>query len=254
MIAEQIALQLYTVRERTAQDMVGTLEELAAMGYRAVELAGYGGVPVSDLRAALNDLGLRAMGAHVPYDRLASEPERVVDELRSLGCDYAVLPQLPPERRSGPLVRELPAMFNAWGEQFRSAGLTFAYHNHDAEFVALPGDDGRCLYDTLLAETDPALVTFELDIYWVRYAGQDPLALLGRHPERFPLLHIKDMGENPDRADAPVGTGIIDWQAVLDAATGARWYIVEQDHPTDPLTDVSTSLRNLQQMVSDRAR
>ncbi len=252
MIQPQIALQLYSVRERTARDMVGTLRELAAIGYQAVELAGYEGLSVPELRAALDSLGLRAIGAHVPFDRFAMEPDRVLEDLQRLGCDFAVLPSLPPAQRIASQVHGLPSMLNGWGEQCRAAGLTFAYHNHDAEFAPVR-DEGTCLFDLLLAGTDPALVAFELDVYWVHFAGADPIALLRRYPERFPLIHAKDMAADPGRSDAPAGTGIIDWTAVLDAASGTRCYVVEQDHPTDALTDVTVSLRHLERILADGA-
>ncbi len=249
MIQPQIALQLYTVRERTARDMVGTLRELAGIGYQAVELAGYGGLPVPDLRAALDRLGLRAIGAHVPFDRFATEPGQVVEDLQWLGCEFAVLPSLPRERRSGVGVHGLPSMLNGWGEQCRAAGLTFACHNHDVEFAPVR-DDGTCLFDLLLAGTDPALVAFELDVYWVHFAGVDPIALLRCHPERFPLIHVKDMANASGRADTPVGNGSIDWRAVIDAAIATRWHVVEQDHPADALKDVAVSLRHLERILA----
>ena len=251
MQADEIALQLYTVRERAANDFLGTLREVAGIGYRAVELAGYHGVPVRELRSALDDLGVRAMGAHVAIGRFETEPERVAAELRELGCDFAVVPVLPAERRrSGAEARSLAAACNRWGERFQAEGLTFAYHNHDFEFDALPGEDGRTLFDILLAETDPALVFFELDIYWAAHAGVDPLMLLERHAPRLPLLHLKDMSPGAERADAPVGTGTLAWEPLLATALpGTRWYVVEQDNPSDAIADVTTSFRNLASLV-----
>ena len=250
MNRDQIALQLYTVRDRTAADMVGTLRELAEIGYRAVEFAGYGGVPVDRLRATLDDLGMRAMAAHVPYDRFDREPEEVCAELKTLGCDFAVLPFLAEERRGGTVAtRALAETLNRWGALCRAHELTFAYHNHAFELAPLPDDPGATMLDLLLAHTDPALVYLELDVYWSVYAGRDPLALLLEHPERIPLLHVKDMAATPDRTFAPVGTGVIDWAPLFAAAeAGTRWYIVEQDQSSDPMADVATSLRHLEVM------
>ena len=246
---DQIALQLYTLRERTARDMVATLRDLAEIGYRTVELAGYGGLTAPDLRATLDGLGLRAMGAHVAFDRFTLQFDQVLDELQGLGCDYAVLPSVPLEHRTGLRVRDLNATLNGWGERCRAAGLTFAYHNHAFEFTRRSADGGETMFDGLVADTDPALVAFELDIYWVRYSGIDPITLLQRDPLRFPLLHIKDMSGDADRADLPVGAGIIDWRAGFGAASAARWYIVEQDHPADALRDVAASLDHLRRLA-----
>ena len=100
MKIDQIALQLYTVREYTAKDFIGTLRELARIGYSAVEFAGYGGVPMAEMRAALDELGLRAIGAHVPYDHFDTRFREVVSELHTLGCEHAIVPWLRPEMRT----------------------------------------------------------------------------------------------------------------------------------------------------------
>ena len=251
MRADQIALQLYTVRAGTAGDFIGTLERLAGMGYRAVEFAGYGNVPPNELRAALDRLGLRAMGAHVRLDHFEGRLGETIDELRTLGCEYAVVPAVPQERRgSADAVRRLAQSFNRWAEECRSAGLRFGYHNHAFEFAPLDG--GQTMYDLLTAETDPALVALELDVYWAQHAGVDPLGLIRRHADRLPLLHVKDMAGDAERSDVPVGEGTLPWAEILAAgdAAGTRWYIVEQDHPRSPMEDVERSLRNLERMAA----
>ena len=252
MHADQIALQLYTVRERAAADLVGTLEALAGIGYTAVEFAGYQGVPVPDLRAALDRLGMRAIACHVPYARLADEPERTLDEVRTLGADFAIVPFLAADQRAdADAVARLAETFNGWGERCRAAELTFAYHNHAFEFERLQGSSGSTMFDILTEKTDPALVYLELDVYWAAFAGVDPLDLFRLHTGRIPLVHLKDMADTPGREDAPVGTGTIDWAHILAAAeAGARWYIVEQDNPRDPMVDVATSLRNAQALAT----
>ncbi len=250
---ESIALQLYTLRDLTAQDFLGTLHRVADMGYRAVEFAGYGGVPIPDLRAALDEYGLRAMGAHVPLAHFESRLSAALSELTLLGCQYAVVPWLPPERRVPDQAPDLASSFNRFAAAAQAEGLAFAYHNHDFEFAAVPGDAaGHTFFDVLVAQTDPALVGFELDLYWAAFAGVDPLALLHRLSRRAPLLHMKDMGPAPGRADLPVGNGTLPWSELLPAgaAAGARWYIVEQDHPTDLLADVERSLRYLESMAA----
>ena len=249
MNEDKIALQLYTVREHTARDMVGTLGRIAAQGYRAVEFAGFGGVPVADLRTALDDLGIRAVSAHLGLDDLQTNPERVLADLKALGCSYAVVAYIQEERRQNiEQVRQVAAILNRSGEICRDAGLRFAYHNHAFEFAPL---DGTTMFDVLLEETDPALVAFELDVYWLRYAGIDVVEMLRRLAGRVPLVHIKDMAADEERAPAPVGEGIFEWREVLDACAeaGVEWYIVEQDNPTDPMAEVERSLRNLEKLM-----
>jgi sugar phosphate isomerase/epimerase len=253
MNANQIGLQMYTVRERTSADMIGTLKELAEIGYTAVEFAGYGGVPVTDLKATLDDLGIRAFAAHVGLDQFQSRFDGVVDDLKTLGAEFAIVPYVAPEQRTG-LFGDLDALastFNDWGARCRDAGVRFAYHNHDFEFA--PGSTGNgTLLDDLLGATDPSLVNLELDAFWAAYAGFDPLAVIAQYAGRIPLLHAKDMAPGDQKADAPVGDGILPWRHIIDAAdaAGTEWYIVEQDHPQDAMADVATSLRALENLAS----
>ncbi len=244
-----IALQLYTVRQHTAGDMIGTLQELARMGYRAVELAGYGNATPAAIRATLNTLGMRAVSAHVSFDRFASELDRVLDDLRLLGCEYVVVPWLAPERRQASALPELASRFNAWGQACQEAGVRFGYHNHDFEFALM--EPNLTFFDALAKATDPNLVHLEIDVYWAVVAGADPIALLKQHAGRVPLLHCKDRAPGEERRDAPVGEGTIDWPPLLKAAreAGTQWFIIEQDDPRDPLADVERSLRHLERLL-----
>ena len=219
MRADQIALQMYTVRDRTAQDFAGTLRQVAEMGYRAVELAGYGGLSATELRSTLDDCGLRAIAAHTPYTAFVERAEEVCAELKGLGCDFAVVPSLPQEFRTDEaLLREAAANFNRWGAIARDAGLRFAYHNHAFEFAPLANGTP---YDILLGETDPELVKMELDLFWAQYGGVDAVELTRKLGARAPLLHVKDMAAGEERADTPVGTGILPWSDLLAAAPPA---------------------------------
>jgi len=249
MRADQIALQMYTVRDRTATDFAGTLRQVAEMGYKAIELAGYGGLSTTELKRALDDCGLRAMAAHVGYAQFEERAEGVIAELKGLGCDFAVVPSLPQEYRTDEgLLRQAAANFNRWGAVARDAGLRFGYHNHAFEFATLGVGTA---YDIIVGETDPALVALELDLFWAQYGGVDAVALTRKLGSRAPLLHVKDMAPGEQRADTPVGTGILPWADIMAAGKeiGAEWYIVEQDNPNDSIEDVRTSLRNLERMA-----
>jgi sugar phosphate isomerase/epimerase len=248
MNIDQIALQLYTVRDHTARDMLGTLRQVAAMGYRAVEFAGYGGVPVADIRSTLDELGVKAMSAHLPIGRLLDEPQPALDELQTLGCEYAIVPYVGEERRATlAQAQQLAADLNTIGERCHAAGLSFGYHNHAFEFAPL---NGTTLWDVLVRETDPALVKLEVDLAWVDVGGRDPAALLQQLADRVPLVHVKDHQGGAEFVDMPVGEGVLQWQPILAAAQAAdvRYYIVEQDNPRDPLNDVRRSFENLRQM------
>lgn len=246
---DRVALELYTVREPAATDFPGTLKQVADMGYRAVELAGLHGMTAAGVKQTLDDLGLRAMAAHISLDRFATDTAGAIAEAQTLGCDLAIVPFVPPERRTAEATRAMAAAFNDYATQCQAAGLRFGYHNHAFEFEPLA--DGATLLDLLLDGTDPALVNVELDVYWVAYANQDPLALIERLAGRLPILHLKDMEAGPNRADAPVGSGTIEWEPILaaGAAAGVDWYVTEQDNPADPLEDAAASLRYLQQLA-----
>lgn len=250
MDEKTIALQLYTVRELAEKDMLGTLARVAALGYGAVEFAGYGGVPLGRLRAKLDESGLRAIASHVPLSHWKVRADGVVEELHTLGCSYAVAPSPPREIELDEQgAKDLAAMLNGCGERCRAAGLRFAYHNHSGEF-SRAGE--RSFWEAVVDRTEPELVSFELDLYWAEFAGADAAGLLKDHGGRVPLVHVKDMASGPDREDRPVGEGILPWPVLLEAATraGTRGYIVEQDEPDDALADSARSLKNLQAMLA----
>ncbi len=241
-----IALQLYTVRERTAQDFIGTLRQLADMGYRTLEFAGYGDTPVTELRSAMEEFGLRAISAHVPFIQLENSPQQMIEDLHILGCKHAVVPGIPEERRSTvEQVRGLADTFNGLGQTCHDEGLQFGYHNHAHEFEPL---DGSTMFELIAENTDPALVNLELDLFWAQYGGTDPIGLMRKYAGRMPLLHCKDMLDDTEHSDAPVGAGILPYQDYLRLGSeiGVEWYIVEQDHPRNAMEDVRTSLRNLE--------
>jgi sugar phosphate isomerase/epimerase len=250
MNKHQIALQMYSVRELAQPDMLGTLRRVGAIGYPAVEFAGYGGVPATEIRALLDSLGMQTAGAHVPLADLQTKPDQVFADLHTLGCTYAVVPWVGEEYRGGEAaVQQLAGILNDLGARCRAAGLQLVYHNHNFEFAGTPGPT---MWDRLTAATDPDLVALELDVYWAAFAGADPLALIDRYSARLALLHLKDMTADATRAYAPVGTGTLPWAEILAAGTaaGVRWFVVEQDKSADPLADAALSLRNLGQLAA----
>jgi sugar phosphate isomerase/epimerase len=248
--AAHIALQLYTLRDLTSIDMLGTLRKVAQQGYKAVEFAGYGNSTVEEVRAELDRLGMRGIAIHTNLNALQTERERILAEAQTLGSGYVVLASVPQEERgSVDVAKRLAATFNGLGEACRAGGLQFAYHNHNFEFAPL---DGTNLYNILLENTDSTLVKFEFDVFWARFAGTDPVEVLGRLAGRVPLLHAKDMVAGEGRADAPIGEGTMPWTEILSAAAtaGVEYYIVEQDHPRNPLRDTGESFKNLKKLLA----
>jgi sugar phosphate isomerase/epimerase len=250
---DAIALQLYTVRSETAKDFAGTLRRVAEVGYTAVEPAGYGGLSVTEARAALDASGLRAPSAHLPLAGFEHRLEETLEDAAVLGCNYVVVPFLPPERRGKEDAASIVAVLNRAGTAARQAGLVLAYHNHAFEYEPLSGDSGETLFDFLLENTDPELVAFELDVFWTKVAGVDPVTELSRLWGRVPLLHLKDYtGGTSAESAAPVGTGSLPWPEIIVAANaaGVVWGIIEQDFPKDPLADIATGLEHAKRLLS----
>ena len=230
-----LGIQLYTVREAMRRDVAGTLAELAAMGYREVEFAGYFDVAPAQLRATLDRHGLAAPAAHVPYDRIGDRWARTLDDAAAVGHRWVVIPWLPVEaRRTVDDWRRVAERLAKGAEGARAAGLRLGYHNHDFELTPV---DGVVPLDILLSETPRDMVDFEMDVFWVVRGGGDPHDFLARHRGRFPMLHVKDSAGPPTHAQVDVGKGVIDYGRLIATATaqGTTHLFVEHDGPPDPM-------------------
>lgn len=243
---QAIGLQLYTVREIFQKDPVGTLEQVARIGYREVEFGG-GGYDAMDhalLRRTMDRLGLRAPSVHIGYDALLGQFDKSVTMAKALGADTVVLPYMTDEHRNEQAWRVALPNFNRFAADLNKAGLGFAYHNHDFEFTIKPG--GVSLYERFLKETDPSLVKIELDLYWAAHAGESPAALIDRLAGRIYAYHVKDM--RADRSMAAVGEGTMDFAALFKrkGSAGVRHFYVENDQAPAPyLPDITTSFKTL---------
>lgn len=236
-----VGLQLYSVRKLLAEDFDGTLRKVKGAGYAEVEAAGYYGRTAKEFRHAMDAAGLRCTSTHHPLDQLHARLDELIEYGHALGLDYIVSPT--PMHRDpaakGPLTlddyRWSAGELNRIGEKVKAAGMIFGYHNHDAEFGS---EGGVVFYDELMRLTDPALVVLEMDCGWVFAAGRDPVEYLRKAPERFPLLHVKDMARGADgKIHSPLmGRGAMDYRSILRAATGLkRYYIEQEDFDIDPI-------------------
>jgi sugar phosphate isomerase/epimerase len=245
------ALQLYTVRDLMAKDFAGTAKKVADIGYKFVELAGYGNLGnAKAARKALDDAGLKAISGHFGIDLLEKKLDQVIADAETLGIDTIVCPFLPEARRKDAKAYEAIAkQLERVGSELHQPGYVLAYHNHNFEFEKL---DGKTGLEIILDNTSAHLVMAEIDVYWVKFAGADPVALIEKLGDRVRLLHLKDMAEGPGKRFAPVGTGIIEFKAILAAAEkhNVRYGIVEQDNAygTPPLEAIQTSLNNLKKL------
>ncbi len=238
-----LGIQLYAVRDVAAKDLAGTLAALAAMGYREVELAGLYGRSAAEFRTALDAAGLRAPAGHVGLPALTETIDRTIDEAKTLGHRYLILPWIGEEYRTPDGWTRAAELLDRAGARCREAGLTVGYHNHGFEFAPLEGAGpaARCGYDLLLRHTSPKLVVFELDLFWIRQGGGDALHYFTDHRGRFRAVHIKDMAA--DGAMVDVGAGTMDWPALLRAArrAGVKHFFAEHDEARDQLAFARTS-------------
>lgn len=240
----QLGVQLYTVRAMFEADARGTLEALAKIGIKDCETAGLFDNSAADIRAILDDNDLVSRSGHVrlPWLRDDAEWASTLEDAAVLGQDRLYLGWIPEEERAPDKYRALAQLLNKRGEEAKAAGMMVGYHNHEFEFIEADGTTG---YDILLEQTDPELVTMELDFFWVADAGKDPLAILESAPGRFSSCHIKDRSEAGEMVS--VGDGTIDFKTLLPLAEAAgmeRFYL-EHDNPEDPLVSVGRGYTHL---------
>ncbi len=236
-----IGLQLYTVRSLMEKDVDATLATVAGVGYREVEFAGYFNRTPASLRATLDSLKLTAPSCHVALDAVEGGFDATAAAAAMMGHRWVVVASVPGRFfESIASLKELARRFNAIGQRAKDVGLRYAYHNHNVEFKAV---GGMIPLEILLSETDPSLVSFEMDVYWVTQGGGDPLALINKFPGRFPLIHAKDTSGPPERKMRDVGSGVIDWKKFFAQRqkAGIEHVFVERDDAPDPVASITAS-------------
>ena len=246
-----VGIQLYTVNLPMQEDPAGTLRELREIGYGEVESAGFGSLSAKQFRQLLDDAGLTCPSAHLTFD--IDNLSAAFENAHALGAQYAASGSLhalagdskPAAGASRPAMsldeaKRTAEIANRIGAAAKRAGLQYVYHNHDAEFADQGGVIG---YDLLLRETDPDLVKFEIDCGWMIFAGRNPIDYFNKHPNRFPMIHVKDFlgshdtgktaGGATEMLGAELGRGQIDYRPIFAAAkrAGLRHYFVEQEGP-----------------------
>jgi len=246
-----IACQLYTLRDLTQTDFVGTIGELAQIGYEAVELAGYGNLrSAGEVHKVLEGHGMRVAANHTNLEALERNLARVLDDNQALGSGSVVLSFLPEHRRKDAAGwRASAEVLNRIGQECARHGIDLAYHHHHFEFQKI---DGQYALDVLWQNTDPQFLKAELDTFWIRYAGEDPARYIARLGPRATHLHLKDLLPGPPVRFGEIGSGVLDFPGILKAAGKAevRWGIVEQDSTYEraPLEAVRISLEKLKSL------
>jgi sugar phosphate isomerase/epimerase len=237
-----LGLQLYSLRADFAQDVPGTLDRVKKFGFKYVELAGTYNLPPEKLKELLDARGLVAISGHFPFDRFRKDAEGIAKEAKILNLKYAGCAWIPHEGEFDEKeCRDAIAVFNAAGAVLAKHGMKMFYHTHGYEFHTY----GKgTLFDLMMTETKPELVTYEMDVFWIVFPAQDPVKLLQQYPNRWELMHVKDMkkglktgaltGKTDVENDVAIGTGQMNWAAILAEAAkvGVKYYFIEDESPT----------------------
>jgi sugar phosphate isomerase/epimerase len=255
---DHIGIQMWSLRDQTKADLPAALDLVKNYGLTEVETAGTGGLSVEDFGKLLTERGLKAASAHIGYDDLKKDLPAAIRTAKALGVKYVVTASLPHASTgiTAQEAHEAAANFNKFGEAFRAEGISYGYHFHGFEFAPLTGEKGASCFDIIVRETKPELVCFEMDVFWVVHAGQDPVQLLKQHAGRWTMMHVKDMrkgavtglstGHAAPVDNVAVGSGQMDWNAILKTAqdVGVKHYFIEDETPT-PLACIPDSLKYL---------
>jgi sugar phosphate isomerase/epimerase len=233
----------YTFRADLAKDVPGTLDKIKAMGITNMEFSGLFNKTPEELRVLLDARGMRCTSLGVGYEDLQKDPDKVIKTAKTLGADFVRVASIPHpgdfKDLKADAVKQAAIDFNIFGKKLKDNGLIFCYHNHGPEFQPAGELGDGTFFDYLVQKTDPKYVSFEMDVLWVYWPGQDPVALLQKYPDRFKLMHVKNVKKGIPRGGAstnvPVGDGQVDMEAVLKAAqkTAIKYYYIEDESPAE---------------------
>lgn len=250
----KFAAQLYTLRNELEQDFFGTLREVKKMGWAGVQISGLRGYKAEDIAAVLKETGLGTAGVHISFDRITNDQAEVLREAELFGTKDLIVPSLPEAMRNEDGYRSFRAALNEIARKLAPQGYRVSYHNHAFEFDTTV--DGVSALEYLLAPTADNALLAEVDVYWVKKGGQDPLSFISPYANRMPVIHLKDMTNDERRTFAEIGTGSIDFAPILTwgERSGIEWYAVEQDVcPGNPMDSLQISLTNLHKLADQLA-
>ncbi len=253
-MALPVAVQVYSVRDDAEANLAGTLRKIKDMGYDGVEFAGLYGYAPEYVKGLVEGIGLVPISAHIPLDEMIADPDKTFAAYQTIGCPFAAVPYVTPERRPGAeKFEETIETIAKLGEIAKKYGITLLYHNHDFEFTKVDGEYGL---DILYRKVPAEFLQTELDTCWVNVGGEVPAEYIAKYNGRTPVVHLKDFymsGKLPKHLYAligieeeekeeepstfefrPVGHGMQDMPAILEASvkSGAQWVVVEQDEPS----------------------
>lgn len=229
-----VALQLFSVREECAEDLVGTLRAVAEMGYEGVEFAGYYGKDAKELRKILDNLGLKVAGTHIGINTLlGDELQRTIEFNTTLGNRFLIMPGLPEEYRNSKAAWLRTAeIMNEISDKVKPHGMRVGYHNHAVEFQPM---EGEIPWDIFFGATSEDVV-MQLDTGNALYGGGDCVSILERYPGRAITVHLKSY-HSQEGFRPLIGEGDIPWDDVFrlcETIGGTEWYIVEYESDAYP--------------------
>jgi sugar phosphate isomerase/epimerase len=245
----RIGVQLYTVRDLMKVSVEKTLAQVADIGFKEVEFAGYFNRPPRAIRQLLDRNGMTSPAAHLGMREIRGSWNRTLNDAAEIGHKYLVVASLDgADSNSVDAIKRTADIMRKAAEDAKMYKIKLAYHNHESEFRLVDGK--RSMFDVLLEETSPETLEIEMDLYWITKGGGDPLAHFKKYPGRFPMVHVKDAGPPPGYQMMDVGKGTIKWAEIFaqHKEAGIKHYFVEHDSPADQMASIKTSYEYLNKL------
>jgi len=241
----KLALQLYSLRRETEKNAEEVVLEVPGLGFEAVELAGDYGWSTDKWVEILAKTKLKVVGAHCMLGDLEAKFDSLIEFYGKVGNSRVIVPWLDEKTRTPEGFVFTAEQLNKWAPVLRDKGISLLYHNHDFEFQKL--SDGSIGYDLLLKNTDPKLVQFEVDTYWIQKSGRDAYEFLKKHEDRVGIIHAKEMRAS-DRTDCAAGDGVINFKEIVPLAVKNNWPIVVEYEGENAVEVVRRSAEHLSKL------
>jgi sugar phosphate isomerase/epimerase len=237
--AQEIGLQLYSLRNEIPKDVPGTLKQVKTWGITEIEGIGTYGMSPGEFLKLAESTGLKLIAIGADFAELEKSPQAIAQQAKELGVKYVVCYWIPHHGDDFTLADTETAIrvFNTAGKVLAESGISFCYHPHGYEFR--PNGKGT-LFDLMMAKLDPKYVNFEMDVFWIKHPGQDPVKILKKYKNRFPLMHLKDRkpgteGNQNGRSDVEtnvvLGQGDVGIAAIMKVAGkyGVKHFFIEDE-------------------------
>ena len=252
-----IGIELYSFRNQFKTDVEGTLRKISEMGFREIEGGSTYGLSIDSFNTLLRKYNLTTVSIGVEYIELQNDPQAVARKAKAMGAEYVVCFWIPHNNNEFTFedAKNAVTVFNNAGKVLRKEGLSLAYHPHGFEFRA---HERGTLFDYMVKNISPRNANFEMDVFWIKHPGQDPVELLKKYKNRFPLMHLKDRkhgtagnqtGQADDESNVVLGTGDVNIAAVMEQAkkSNVKYYFIE-DESSHSMQQVPQSLAFLKSL------